>query len=148
MHQAHFLRESSLVHLNNLESPLYQPCSAHHGQSSQQLSSGSSGCTQQGSTDRRQVKASTGIVGVEPLERPIETLRGQYEGILSTLKQLPESSVYRQSAEALARHKLDVVNKAGDNVKIIEEELGIPAVVSLEAKSENNLILKLLEWKP
>lgn len=51
----------------------------------------------------------TGLTGVVTHPAPRPHLMYMYNNTLDKLKQLPESSVYRQSVEALTRHRLAIV---------------------------------------
>jgi NADH dehydrogenase (ubiquinone) 1 alpha subcomplex subunit 5 len=46
------------------------------------------------------------------------------------------------------KHKLAVVEKAGGDVKAAEAELGMAELAIEEAKTEQGLIGKMIEWKP
>lgn len=52
---------------------------------------------------------ATGLTGLFTHPTPRSTLLYLYYTTLDKLKELPESSVYRQSTEALARHRLNIV---------------------------------------
>ncbi|ORY23375.1 ETC complex I subunit conserved region-domain-containing protein [Naematelia encephala] len=94
------------------------------------------------------IKASTAITGLAPHPDPIPALKELYRTNLNILSTLPATSVYRQATEALTKHKLSVVEKAGDDVQAIESEFGQIVEVSLEeGKSEQGLIGKMVEWK-
>ena len=98
---------------------------------------------------RRPLKASTGITGLEPVVDPIPVLRSAYQSTLSMLDNLPSTSVYRQATESLTKHKLSVLEKAGGDVSAVEAELGILAEQAIvEAKDEQGLVGKMIEWKP
>jgi NADH dehydrogenase (ubiquinone) 1 alpha subcomplex subunit 5 len=56
--------------------------------------------------------APTGLTGLLTHPSPRSTLLYHYNGTLEKLKQIPESSVYRQSTEALTRHRLQVVEQS------------------------------------
>ncbi|KAJ4319124.1 hypothetical protein N0V94_004085 [Neodidymelliopsis sp. IMI 364377] len=56
--------------------------------------------------------APTGLTGLVTHPSPRSTLLHHYNGTLEKLKQIPESSVYRQSTEALTRHRLKVVEES------------------------------------
>ena len=51
----------------------------------------------------------TGLTGLFTHPAPRSTLIALYGATLDKLKQLPEHSVYRQSAEAITRHRLNVI---------------------------------------
>ncbi|KAJ4361423.1 hypothetical protein N0V95_001936 [Ascochyta clinopodiicola] len=53
--------------------------------------------------------APTGLTGLATHPSPRSTLLHHYNGTLTKLQHIPESSVYRQSTEALTRHRLAVV---------------------------------------
>lgn len=48
----------------------------------------------------------------------------------------------------MTKHKLSVVEKAGGDVASFEKELGMAEQAIEEAKSEQGLIGKMIEWKP
>jgi NADH dehydrogenase (ubiquinone) 1 alpha subcomplex subunit 5 len=52
----------------------------------------------------------TGLTGLFTHAAPRSTLIYIYSSTLDKLKQLPESSVYRQSTEALTKHRLNIIN--------------------------------------
>ena len=53
--------------------------------------------------------APTGLTGVLTHAAPRSTLLYLYNSTLDKLKQIPEHSVYRQSVEALTKHRLSIV---------------------------------------
>ena len=55
--------------------------------------------------------APTGLTGLLTHPAPRSTLIYLYSKTLDRLKQFPESSVYRQSTEALTRHRLNIVER-------------------------------------
>ncbi|KAK7509541.1 NADH-ubiquinone oxidoreductase-like protein [Phyllosticta citriasiana] len=56
-----------------------------------------------------QPNAPTGLTGLRTHPAPRSALLYLYSATLDRLKRLPDTSVYRQSAEALTRHRLSVV---------------------------------------
>jgi NADH dehydrogenase (ubiquinone) 1 alpha subcomplex subunit 5 len=56
--------------------------------------------------------APTGLTGLRTHPSPRSTLLYHYNATLDKLKEMPESSVYRQSTEALTRHRLKVVEES------------------------------------
>jgi len=96
------------------------------------------------------MRASTGITGLEPIADPLPILRTTYQTTLNLLSSLPPTSVYRQATESLTKHKLSIVEKAGGDVKSVEQELGEGLVEQAiaAAKTEQGLIGKMIEWKP
>lgn len=55
--------------------------------------------------------APTGLCGLLTHPAPRSTLVYLYSKTLDKLKQFPESSVYRQSTEALTRHRLNIIER-------------------------------------
>jgi NADH dehydrogenase (ubiquinone) 1 alpha subcomplex subunit 5 len=55
--------------------------------------------------------APTGLTGLLTHPSPRSTLLYHYSSTLDKLTKIPESSVYRQSTEALTRHRLKIVNE-------------------------------------
>lgn len=53
--------------------------------------------------------APTGLTGLVTHPSPRSTLIYLYSSTLDKLKQIPESSVYRQSTEALTKHRLQII---------------------------------------
>jgi NADH dehydrogenase (ubiquinone) 1 alpha subcomplex subunit 5 len=56
--------------------------------------------------------APTGLTGLFTHPSPRSTLLYHYTSTLDKLKQIPESSVYRQSTEALTKHRLQVIEQS------------------------------------
>lgn len=56
--------------------------------------------------------APTGLTGLATHPSPRSTLLHHYNSTLTKLQQIPESSVYRQSTEALTRHRLKVIEES------------------------------------
>ncbi|KAF1925214.1 NADH-ubiquinone oxidoreductase 29.9 kd subunit precursor [Didymella exigua CBS 183.55] len=56
--------------------------------------------------------APTGLTGLATHPSPRSTLLHHYHGTLTKLQQIPESSVYRQSTEALTRHRLKIIEES------------------------------------
>jgi NADH dehydrogenase (ubiquinone) 1 alpha subcomplex subunit 5 len=54
----------------------------------------------------------TGLTGLLTHPSPRSTLLYNYNSTLDKLKQMPESSVYRQSTEALTRHRLKIIQES------------------------------------
>jgi NADH dehydrogenase (ubiquinone) 1 alpha subcomplex subunit 5 len=94
------------------------------------------------------MKASTGITGLEAHPDPLPALKQTYTSTLNLLGSLPSTSVYRQATEALTQHRLQTVESSGEDVAKFESSLGSMAEVILEeAKAEQMLIGKMIEWK-
>lgn len=54
----------------------------------------------------------TGLTGLSTHPSPRSALLYHYRATLDKLKQIPESSVYRQSTEALTKHRLQIIEKS------------------------------------
>lgn len=59
-----------------------------------------------------EANAPTGLTGLLTHPSPRSTLLHHYNATLNKLKQIPESSVYRQSTEALTKHRLQIVEQS------------------------------------
>lgn len=94
-------------------------------------------------------KPTTGLTGLKVHHDPLPELKKTYEATLQTLSAIPQSSVYRQGAEALTLHRLKAVEKANGDITVLEKELDEGHVEeSLEiAQDELSLAAKMLEWK-
>lgn len=89
-------------------------------------------------------------------------LESTYTRTLQVLKALPESAVYRQSAEAVTQGRLDIVRPeitdktqkdASQNEHAITAvttkiDSGLVEELLVQAKDELNLAAKMLDWKP
>jgi len=95
------------------------------------------------------VKKTTGITGVKVHPDPLPELIKTYQSTLTTLSTLPPTAVYRQSTEALTRHKLNIVKAANGNIAEAEKQLNEGQIEdSLEiAAGELSLASALLKWK-
>jgi NADH dehydrogenase (ubiquinone) 1 alpha subcomplex subunit 5 len=95
------------------------------------------------------LKSSTGITGLAVHPNPLPELQSTYESTLTALAALPTTSVYRQGAEALTRHKLNIVKGSNGNVGAVEKQLNEGQIEeSLEiAADELSLAGKMAEWK-
>jgi NADH dehydrogenase (ubiquinone) 1 alpha subcomplex subunit 5 len=56
--------------------------------------------------------APTGLTGLFTHPSPRSTLLHHYNSTLDKLKKIPESSVYRQSTEALTKHRLAIIEQS------------------------------------
>ena len=56
--------------------------------------------------------APTGLTGLGTHPSPRSTLLYHYHSTLDKLRQIPESSVYRQSTEALTKHRLAIIEQS------------------------------------
>jgi NADH dehydrogenase (ubiquinone) 1 alpha subcomplex subunit 5 len=112
------------------------------------------------SASRRGNKLTTGLTGLPVHPNPLPALLETYKATLSSLSsQIPRGVVYRQSAEAITQHRLQVVqkhagadaNQGGENaIQAIEKELnlGIIEEVVKMAEDEQSLVAKMAQWKP
>lgn len=100
------------------------------------------------SLTRRALKESTGIAGLAVHPKPLPALKAIYTETLTALSTLPSSSVYRQATEKLTKHRLEVVEKAGEDISAVERELGTMVEYTIqEATAERGLVSKMAEWK-
>lgn len=96
----------------------------------------------------RALKQSTGITGLAVHPKPLPALKTLYSETLLGLSAIPSSSAYRQATEAITNHRLQVVEKAGDDITAVERELGqMVEVIIQEAESEKELVSNMAEWK-
>ena len=104
-------------------------------------------------------KVVTGIAGLDVHPRPLPALAQAYTSTLKVLEQIPAAAVYRQSAEAITKERLAVVQKrdaAGDqeateaDIEAVEREIdaGLVEELLLQAQDELKLASKMLEYKP
>ncbi|KAL5495233.1 hypothetical protein ACEPAI_696 [Sanghuangporus weigelae] len=95
------------------------------------------------------LKASTGLTGVRVSSNPLPTLVETYQTTLARVSEIPQSSVYRQSVEAITQRKLNIVQKANGDVAAAEEALDdgqIEEAIAI-AQDELSLVDKMIEWK-
>jgi len=98
---------------------------------------------------RQVLKRTTGIHGLAVHPDPLPALIKTYESTLSTLSSIPQTSVYRQSVEALVRNKLNIVKNASGDVTAVEQRLNegqIEEALDIAA-DELSLVAKMIEWK-
>jgi len=98
---------------------------------------------------RQVLKRTTGIHGLAVHPDPLPALINTYESTLSTLSSIPQTSVYRQSVEALVRNKLNIVKNANGDVTAAEQGLNegqIEEALDI-AGDELSLTAKMIEWK-
>ncbi|WFD44411.1 hypothetical protein MPSI1_003079 [Malassezia psittaci] len=107
-------------------------------------------------------KTSTGLAGIDVHPNPLPALQEKYTRTLQTLKALPESAVYRQSAEAVTQQRLDVVKLAINDrsqkdpsfseyaIKQVTEKIdsGVIEELIIQADDELALAAKMIDWKP
>ncbi|KAF8843952.1 NADH2 dehydrogenase [Paxillus ammoniavirescens] len=95
------------------------------------------------------VKKTTGITGLAVHPNPLPALTQTYRSTLSVLSSIPSTSVYRQSVEALTKHKLNIVQSANGDVAAVEKQLDEGQIEeSLDiAEDELKLAQNMLGWK-
>jgi NADH dehydrogenase (ubiquinone) 1 alpha subcomplex subunit 5 len=95
------------------------------------------------------LKNTTGIYGLQVHRDPLPALITAYESTLTALSAVPQTSVYRQSAEALTRHKLNIVKGVNGDVAQAEKRLNEGQIEeSLQiAADELLLAAQMVEWK-
>ena len=95
------------------------------------------------------LKRTTGVHGLAVHPDPLPALIKTYESTLSTISSIPQTSVYRQSVEALVRNKLNIVKNADGNITAAEQQLNegqIEEAMDIAA-DELSLAAKMIEWK-
>lgn len=100
-------------------------------------------------------KLSTGITGIAVHPEPLSALANSYQSTLKVLEAIPASAVYRQSAEAITRERLDVVKRVGADkadeasIEQVEQAIGAGIVEELimQANDELKLAGKMIEFK-
>ncbi|KAH9876870.1 hypothetical protein IAQ61_002231 [Plenodomus lingam] len=96
-----------------------------------------------------EVGAPTGLCGLLTHPSPRSALLYHYTSTLDKLKQIPESSVYRQSTEALTKHRLQIIEKSEpqgwkewqDRVRMLIDE-DITNYSIIETSSGQTVVLK------
>jgi len=98
---------------------------------------------------QRVTKTTTGLTGLAVHPNPLPALTQTYEQTLELLSTIPGSSIYRQGAEALTRHKLTIIQNANDDIVQVEKGLDEGQIEeALEiAQDELNLVGKMVQWK-
>ena len=98
---------------------------------------------------RQVLKRTTGIHGLAVHPDPLTALINTYESTLSTLSSIPQTSIYRQSVEALVRNKLNIVKNARGDVTAAEQQLDEGQIEEAldTAADELSLAAKMIEWK-
>lgn len=109
--------------------------------------------------NKRAGKLTTGLHGIPVHPNPLPALLSVYKETLSSLQsKIPQGVVYRQAAEALTQHRMQVVEKhAGKDgqqggeeaVEAVERELdaGVIEEVIKIAEGEQKLVEQMAEWK-
>lgn len=95
------------------------------------------------------LKSTTGITGLKVHPNPLPTLVSTYQETLARVSEIPSSSVYRQSVEALTQRKLKLVQNANGDVAAAEKALDdgqIEEAIDV-AQDELSLVAKMIDWK-
>ncbi|KAJ1511647.1 hypothetical protein HMI55_006511 [Coelomomyces lativittatus] len=89
----------------------------------------------------------TGYPGIPQHPHPHQALTDWYTKTLLLLKELPETSLYRQATLQLTQSRLDLVNKNSDRATLAKE-LGESIEFSLDqAEAEFELVQQMQQWK-
>lgn len=105
---------------------------------------------------------TTNIAGLEVHPDPLPVLESTYTQTLKVLETFPESSVYRQSAEAVTEERLSVLSEAVTQesraspdaselaiAKVVEKlDSGLIEEILKQAHDEFQLAAKMIDWKP
>ena len=80
---------------------------------------------------------------------PLPELTKTYESTLTVLASMPQTSVYRQGAEALTRNKLKIVQESKGDIGAVEKQLNEGQIEeSLDiAADELQLAGNMAKWK-
>ena len=95
------------------------------------------------------VKSTTGLTGLKFHPNPLPTLVSTYQETLARVAEIPPSSVYRQSVEALTQRKLKIVRDANGDIAAAEKTLDdgqIEEAIGI-AQDELSLVGKMIDWK-
>ncbi|TDL28477.1 NADH2 dehydrogenase [Rickenella mellea] len=95
------------------------------------------------------LRTTTGVTGLARHSNPLPALEDTFRSTLSRLANIPESSVYRQSVQALTERKLDIVQKASGDVDAAEKALDEGQIEEVLGVAQDELILigKMIDWK-
>lgn len=95
------------------------------------------------------LKTSTGLTGLKVHPNPLPALVETYQATLARVSEIPQSSIYRQSVEALTQRKLKIVQNAKDDIAAAEEALDDGQIEEAldVAQDELSLVGKMIEWK-
>lgn len=106
-------------------------------------------------TPTARTKVTTGIAGIDVHPQPLSALHKAYNSTLKMLESMPPAAVYRQSAEAITRERLAVVQRAHEqateaDIEAVEREIdaGLVEELVIQAEEELKLAGKMLEYKP
>ncbi|KAI8992060.1 ETC complex I subunit conserved region-domain-containing protein [Mycotypha africana] len=94
-------------------------------------------------------KPSTGIAGLKVHRNPRPHLIQTYNSTLEVCSRLPTTAVYRQTTEAITKHRLAVVEST-ENIEEIETKINVGQIEEIieQAEDELGLAKKVEEWKP
>lgn len=107
-------------------------------------------------------KRSTNLAGLDIHPDPLPELESTYTHTLHVLKALPETGVFRQSAEAVTQLRLDIVKanmtpasredpRASEEAidRVVEAiDCGLIEEIVDQAHDEFELATKMIDWKP
>ncbi|KAK3913973.1 NADH dehydrogenase [ubiquinone] 1 alpha subcomplex subunit 5 [Frankliniella fusca] len=93
---------------------------------------------------------TTGLTGMHVARHPTKTLANTYAKILRTTAKMPDDAAYRKYTEALVRDRAAIVEKAGNDWKMVEKEMNSGQIEELiiQADKELSLARQMLAWKP
>ncbi|KAI9204145.1 ETC complex I subunit conserved region-domain-containing protein [Polychytrium aggregatum] len=97
-------------------------------------------------------KTTTGLYGLAVHPNPRPQLISLYKRIIHAVQRQPESAVFRQSVESLARHRLAIVEQENDIDKI-ETTIQAGQIEELIQQAEDelklvNIMENLRPWEP
>ncbi|KAF8516214.1 NADH2 dehydrogenase [Hysterangium stoloniferum] len=95
------------------------------------------------------LKASTGITGLSVHPNPLPDLRATLQLTLQRLNGIPQHSAYRRATTAIVQNRLDILDRAGEDVGRVEREIdqGQIEEVIAQAQDELRLVDHMGEWK-
>lgn len=95
------------------------------------------------------LKSTTGLTGLKVHSDPLPALISTYRETLARVSEIPQTSVYRQSVEAITQRKLKIVQDANGDVATAEKALDdgqIEESIDI-AQDELSLVGKMIGWK-
>lgn len=100
-------------------------------------------------------KLTTNLTGLAIHPQPLPKLLSIYSSTLNVLKEMPPSSIYRQSVESITNDRIKIIeefkgNEGESEIELIENKIGNGCIeeVIVMAEGELNLAGKMLEWQP
>ncbi|KAJ3391402.1 ndufa5, NADH-ubiquinone oxidoreductase subunit [Lobulomyces angularis] len=94
------------------------------------------------------LKKTTGLPGIPVNANPRPQLMSLYSRIIHLSERFPPDAVLAQSANAIAKYRLKIVENEKD-IQKIEEKIDCGQIEELieQAEDEINLLPKMLEWQ-